>query len=196
MYAFINGTVEEINPDCAVIDAGGVGYQIFCDLFTLSSLRVDQSTKVFTSLQTTKDGAMTLYGFADKQTKRMFELLLTVSGIGAKGALKILSKMSAGDIVLAIASENDAAFRGAASPQVAARIIVDLRKKIQKLGIDIDERKIENKGNAGQVKEASDALVGLGYTRSKAMEASKAVAKEGMSVEDIIFQALKQGDQS
>lgn len=198
MYDYFDGKIEEVCVDYLVIDVGGIGYSIFCDLYTLSSVSKGEKAKIYTSVATTKDGAMTLYGFKDKDTRKMYELLTTVSGVGPKGALKILSKLKPDELTMAIVTDNEIAFKGAASPKIAGRIIVDLKKKVGSLdissGMDMGEiGSVVSSGGGSVIKEATDALVGLGFSYQEAMGCVKNVMKDGMSVEDIIFWALKQG---
>ena len=200
MYGFIKGIVDEVVDDYAIIDANGVGYLIYCDLFTLSSLVVGTTAKIYTHLQV-KEDALTLYGFRDKEAKRMFEMLLTVNGVGAKVAMRALSKLKADEIMLAILTDNAQAFKGiqGLGPKISARIMLELKPKLSKVSNEeivsaFNTSTAVTETAVGKKREAIDALIGLGYTYAEASACVKSIDCDNMSIEDIIFHALKSGN--
>lgn len=197
MYAFFEGKVEEITGDTLILNVGGVGYQMTCDLFTLSSLKIGRQAKIYTYLQVRED-AMTLYGFHGKAVKEMFETLIAVNGVGPKVAVKVLSKLKPDEIALAVLMDNSAAFKGisGAGTKIISRIMLELKSKLGESDLPSgrsDVAAVPVQGQAATLKEAADGLMGLGFSYNEAVSAVKAVLKEGMPVEEVIFQALKMG---
>lgn len=199
MYSYFYGEIAEIAAESLVIDVGGIGYEIYCDMFTLSSLKVGDITKIYTYLSV-KEDSMTLYGFKDKSFKDMFETLISVNSVGPKVALKALSTLKPDEIALAVLSDNPKAFKGISGlgAKTAARIILELKSKLGSISSDkLADAFVSSSSHSdtplGSVKDAIDALMGLGYSYNEASSLVKSVNKEGMSVEDIIGAALKMG---
>lgn len=199
MYAYLHGEISEINAEKLVIDVGGVGYEVICDLFTLSAVKAGDKLKIHTYLHV-KEDSMTIYGFKDKGAKDMFITLIGVNGVGPKVAIKALSAMKPEEIALAILSDNPKAFKGVSGlgPKIASRLVLELKGKMGKISDeDLSGAFVTSSAGAdtpiGNVKDAIDALMGLGYSYPEASELVKAVNKNGMSVEDIIGAALKVG---
>lgn len=199
MYAYLYGEINDIGSDSLVVDVNGVGYEVICDLFTLSSVKAGEKAKIYTYLNV-KEDSMTLYGFKDKATKDMFITLIGVNGVGPKVAIKALSAMKPEEIALAILSDNPKAFKGVSGlgPKIASRIVLELKSKMGKISDDELSGAFVAVASAGDtplgnIKDAIDALMGLGYSYPEASDLVKAVNKEGMTVEDIIGAALKVG---
>ncbi|MBQ9625417.1 MAG: Holliday junction branch migration protein RuvA [Clostridia bacterium] len=199
MYAYLDGKISEIGAEALAIDVNGVGYEVYCDLFTLSSVKAGDSIKLYTYLSV-KEDSMTLFGFKEKSFKDMFITLIGVNGVGPKVAIKTLSVMKPEGIALAVMSDNAKAFKGVSGlgAKTASRIILELKGKMGK----ITDSELAGAFSAssqtantplGNVKDAIDALMGLGYSYTEASDIVKKVNKEGMSVEDIIGAALKVG---
>jgi len=190
MYEFIEGEIIESSPAQLVIKAGSIAYLLHISVNTYSRIG-DASTGKFFLHQVVREDARILYGFADKEEREIFRLLISVSGVGANTARLILSSMNAGELKQAILSGNVAALQnikgiGAKSAQ---RIIVDLRDKVGKVS-ETDEL-FQSEGNTVK-EEALSALVALGFPR-KTVEKNlvKVMKSEGMSVEDVVKAALK-----
>ena len=109
MYAYIRGIVDEIGADRAIVEAGGVGYELFCSSITLKTLLVGNAAKLYTHLHLA-EGVQALYGFADTEERDMFRRLLNVSRVGPKLAISVLSTMTPSDVRAAIVTDNPAAF--------------------------------------------------------------------------------------
>ena len=131
MYAYIKGNVDYIGIDRSVIEAVGVGYELICSKRTLGTLRVGSEAKLYTHFHLAQDVAA-LYGFASEDERAMFRKLITVSRIGPKVAISVLSAMSAEDVAFAVLTDNAAAFDGVPGMgrKTAARVILELKGKV------------------------------------------------------------------
>lgn len=198
MYSYIKGELAEINIDHIVVETGGIGYMIYVPVNTLMDLpAIGESIKVYTYLYIRED-AMILYGFLSKDDLEMFQMLITVNGIGPKGGLAVLSTLSSDDLRFAILAGDAKAIAKApgVGAKTAQRVILDLKDKVHME--DAIEKKLEAgdttpKSTMNAVKsDAILALTALGYSST---ESTKAVAKvemtEQMDVEDVLKAALK-----
>lgn len=198
MYAYIKGELAEINTDHIVVEAGGIGYQVFISLQTFDYLpSVGEDLKIYTYLYLRED-AMILYGFLTKDDMELFKLLISVSGIGPKGGLAILSTLEADDLRFAILSGDAKAISKApgVGGKTAQRVILELKDKLSLE--DAFEAKTEHvQKNAavagGSVKnDAVMALTALGYSSTESLKAVSAVEiTEDMDVEEVLKAALK-----
>ena len=198
MYAYIKGELAEINTDHIVIEAGGIGYQVFISLQTFDYLpSVGENLKIYTYLYLRED-AMILYGFLTKDDLELFKLLISVSGLGPKGGLAILSTLEADDLRFAILSGDAKAISKApgVGGKTAQRVILELKDKLSLE--DAFEAKTEHvQKNAaaagGSVKnDAVMALTALGYSSTESLKAVSAVEiTEDMDVEEVLKAALK-----
>ncbi len=197
MFYYVEGKVTHIGPYLAVIDCGGVGYACRTTSYTLGSLSIGKAAKLYTYLHVRED-AFELYGFASERELSSFEMLIGVSGVGPKMALAILSSNTPESLAMAIVSENAKALTGApgVGKKIAQRIILELKDKLAKgqlttsgggetftPGVTVIP---ENKAS-----EASAALAVLGYGPAEISAALKGVDLEGLTLEEIIKQALK-----
>ena len=199
MYSYIKGELAEINTDHIVIDVNGIGYMIYISSQALDYLpAIGETINVHTYLYMRED-AMILYGFLTKDELEIFKLLITVSGIGPKGGLAILSTLSADDLRFAVLSGDSKAIAKApgVGSKTAQRVIIDLKDKLSLE--DAFEKKLEhenekiNIASNSQVKnDAVMALNALGYSSSESLKAvSKVEITEEMDVEDVLKAALK-----
>ncbi|MGN1231109.1 MAG: Holliday junction branch migration protein RuvA [Anaerotignum sp.] len=197
MIAYIKGTLERRAESYIIIETGGIGYQIFVSPATLAKLpQTGEMVKVFTYFSVKEDG-ISLYGFATMEEQEMFHKLLTVSGVGPKGALGFLSQLTPQEIILAIISEDVKTLSKApgVGRKTAQRVILELKDKFKTedaLSMGEELQGVAETSVGGDAKfEAIDAMTALGYSRSEAAKAVNAVAAEGMSTEDILKAALK-----
>ena len=197
MIAYIKGTLERRAESYIIIETGGIGYQIFVSPATLAKLpQTGEMVKVFTYFSVKEDG-VSLYGFASAEEQEMFHKLLTVSGVGPKGALGFLSQLTPQEIILAIISEDVKTLSKApgVGRKTAQRVILELKDKFkteEALSMGEEVQGIVETSVGGDAKfEAIDAMTALGYSRSEAAKAVNAVAAEGLSTEDILKAALK-----
>ena len=202
MISYIRGTLADIDESVVVIENNGVGYGMSSSMNTIRQLpAIGSEVKLNTKL-IPKEDSLTLYGFYDKEELKMFELLLSVSGIGPKGALAILSNMTVSDIQFAIAGGDAKAF--AAAPGVgkktAERVIIDLKDKVDIIGAFEAKITSDLSGNAGKnantstvKEEVLEALVALGYSASNAARAlDKMTITEATTTEQLLSDTLKQ----
>lgn len=188
MYAYIRGAVSEIGSDRAVVEAAGVGYELFCSALTLKRLSAGREAKLFTHLHLA-DGVMALYGFYDSEEKEMFRKLLGVTRVGPKLALAVLSQLTPSDVAAAIVTNNAAAFDRVPGMgrKTAQRLLLELKEHVgaqEMLGAP-------DAPSGGDIRaEAVAALVSLGYDGLTASRAVTAVEKAG-TVEELLQQALR-----
>ena len=189
MYAYIKGILTYKNYPVVVLEAGGVGYKISTTTNTIGKLpELGETVTLYTYLNV-KEDIMELYGFYSREELSVFELLISVSGVGPKVGATILSSVNPQSFVVAVATGDTKSITKAqgVGPKLAARIILELKDKINKDG----DFAIPETANAQSLEvndDAVDALMVLGYTQA---EAKKAVAGLTGSVEDIIGAALK-----
>lgn len=196
MFAYLKGSLEVKTRGYIIMDVNGVGYKIFMSETAIEQVgEIGQSVKVHTYLRVREDD-MSLYGFNTNEELRMFELLLSVSGIGAKSAISILSHITPSTFALAVISNDIAKIKSlpGIGPKSAQRIILELKDKIetQENAKEIAQtitKQVEE--NEEKVSEAISALQVLGYSRKEIEKALENIEKENISVEDIIKQALK-----
>lgn len=199
MYAYIKGELAEKNIDSIVVEAAGVGYLIYIPTQYFDMLPDEgEDVKIYTYLYVRED-AMILYGFLSKDDLEIFKLLITVSGIGPKGGLAILSTLPADDLRFAILSGDSKAISKAPGigAKTAQRVILDLKDKLSLE--DAFEKKLENQTSGAAVSmnstvknDAVMALNALGYSSTESLKAvSKVDITEDMDVEDVLKLALK-----
>ena len=191
MYAFIAGKIAEITPAYAIIDNHGVGYFINITLNTFAAIGEQSEVKLYTHLQVLED-AHNLFGFYTSKERDMFELLISVSGVGCNTARLILSSLTVNEVSTAIANEDIKtiqAVKGIGS-KTAQRLIVDLKDKVRKT--DYSEEIVEAVDNTVK-NEALSALVILGFSKNAASKALDKLLKQSPDtpVEVLIREALK-----
>ena len=197
MFYYLSGTVAHIEPYLAVIDCGGVGFACRTTSYTLSALKKGNKGKLFTYLNVRED-AMELYGFATQEELNLFQHLISVSGVGPKAALSILSASTPANLALSIITGDEKALTCAQGigKKIAQRVILELKDKMSLE--DAFEKKSEHvqtlkiSGN-GQVRnDAVMALTALGYSSAESLKAVSAVEiTEEMDVEAVLKAALK-----
>lgn len=189
MITQLHGKLIEKTPTNVVIDCNGVGYLVKISLNTFSSIVNENEIKLFTQLQVRED-AHTLYGFAKKEEREMFNHLVSVSGIGANTAILMLSAMTADEIANAIVNDQVDIIKSikGIGLKTAQRVIVDLKSKMEK--VEFSSENIFSSNNTNKF-EALTALSALGFDKKKAEIAINKVVTEDQSVEDLIKQALR-----
>ena len=190
MYAHISGIVEEVLADRAIVEAGGVGYELLCSSQTLKCLKAGAPHKLYTHFHISlSQDVMALYGFETKEERAMFRRLIGVTRVGPKLALSVLSSLSVQDITLAILTENVSGM----GRKTAARVLLELKEKVTADDAAIDSS-AGIKGSTGSMdirSEAIAALVSLGYDGVSAGRAVAAV-EDCDRVEDMITGALRE----
>jgi len=190
MFDYLNGIVVESGEDYIVIDIGGIGYRVFTSSNTISNIKENNKEKIFTHLHV-KENDLVLYGFSSKNELEIFKLLLSVTGVGPKAALSLLSYLKPKDLIIAIQTKNAKALTQAPGigKKTAERIMLELRDKTSissDIIIDIDEV------NRNNMPEVIDALMSLGYSYSEAASAFSKVKDKEKSLDNLIKEALKQ----
>lgn len=196
MFAYIKGKLEVKTNGYIVIDVNGIGYKIFMSETAIDKLgALEEIIKIHTYVRVREDD-ISIFGFNTNEELRMFELLLSVSGIGAKSALVILSNVSVSEFALAVINNDINLLKKlpGIGPKTAQRIILELKDKLEKetqvnvnneMTKEINKVLIDNE----KVSEAVSALKVLGYTNKEIAKALETVDKD-LSVEDIIRQGL------
>lgn len=195
MIEYIQGEVAEITPAQAVIDCHGVGYGISISLNTYSAIQNQRTTKLYI-YEAIREDAHVLYGFATKQERELFLLLISVSGIGGNTARMILSALSPAELCSVISSGNDKLLKTVKGIglKTAQRIIVDLKDKIATTGIETGGSELfAAPANTEIHDEAVAALTMLGFAQAPSQKAVTAILKEEPTaqVEKVIKLALK-----
>ena len=192
MYDYIQGEVTELTPAYAVVEAGGVGYYLVISLQTYAELEHLSSARVYTHFAVRED-AQTLYGFATREEREVFRLLVSVSGVGGNTARMILSTYSPAELANILATENAVLLKNVKGLglKTAQKIIVELSGKLTGLG-DADAA-LPAAGNGEKLEEALAALVMLGFAKTAAEKALRGILREnpGASVEDLVRMGLK-----
>lgn len=196
MFYHIKGTVTDMEPGVAVIECGGVGFAVNTSANTMSQLRVGTGTKLYISEQVRED-AFELYGFGTLAEKNCFEMLTSVSGVGPKAAVSILSSNTPEGVCMAVMSGNEKALTVAAGigKKIAQRVILELKDKMSKQAEDFalpDAGFAVSAGDTAQGKlaDAMSALGVLGYSGAESTAALKGVDMS-LPLEDIIRAALR-----
>lgn len=200
MISFVKGELSEIRDNGMVLEVGGIGYEISAPLSTIERLpSVGNTVKIYTYLHVRED-ALNLYGFLTKDDLDVFKLLITVNGIGPKGALGILSVLTTNDLRFAVLSDDAKTISKAPGigSKTASKLILELKDKL-KLEDAFDQRFEQTliakfKGiDVNDIRnEAIQALVALGYSNTDASKAVRMVdLTEDITVEDILKRSLK-----
>ena len=198
MYEYIKGKYMGINKDYIIIENNNIGYKIFTSGATMAEMPGINDEVMLYLEQIVREDFIGLYGFKDREELEMFKLLLSISGVGAKAALSLLSIRRINNLKYAIIMEDDKHLCRAPGigKKTAGRIILELKDKIKKedimSGVDIQEgfEDLQPTVNTNTVGEALGALLALGYSEKEAETALKQVDKTA-SLEDIIKDCLK-----
>lgn len=192
MFAYIKGSLEMKLNNYVVIETGGIGYKIFMTDTSIDKIgEIGSIVKVHTYYYVREDN-ISLYGFLTNEELRMFELLLSVSGVGAKSAITILSCITPSEFAIAIISNDVAKMKKVkgVGAKTAERIILELKDKLKDYnGTEIEEKK-NNKVDEEKMAEAISALQVLGYNRKEILQAMDKIDTDNLEVEDIIRKGL------
>lgn len=194
MYAHIEGIVCEKDRESVVLDAGGVGYLLNVSAATLSRVPSEGERMKLYCVLNVREDAMELYGFYSREEKAMYQRLRTVSGIGSRTALQILSAMSVRDLSVALVTGDAAALTRVPGigKKTAQRLVLELKDKVDDSDLTGDAVSVSPKVNAaGPEAEAIAALVSLGYSNSEAAKAVSAEAGNTTEVDKLIYLALR-----
>ncbi|ADY56412.1 Holliday junction ATP-dependent DNA helicase ruvA [Syntrophobotulus glycolicus DSM 8271] len=195
MIALLRGTVWEMDKDKLIVDVNGVGYLLNVPSGKLSSVRIGQEVVLHTYLLVREDD-LSLFGFADRQDKELFIKLLSVSGIGPKAALSILSSFSSVQIITALVQENHVMFTeiSGIGSKIARRLTLELKEKFKDYHLEglTGETFAGSESGPGSEPGIMEALLALGFTPGETRTAVNAVGKlEGLTFEEQLREALR-----
>ena len=192
MISYIIGDVRTINEDDFIIENNNMGYQIKTSLSTLALIELNNEYKIYTSLQVREDD-MSLYGFYSKDELEMFLLLTSVSSIGPKNAITILSSLGVEDIKIAIANNDiDALTRAkGVGKKTASRIILELMDKVKLMPLAKKSDKSVNLPANEDLDVAKEALINLGYAQNDISNVLLELKDMDLSLEELIKESLK-----
>ena len=197
MFYYLNGIISHMEANLAVVDCGGVGYACHTTMKTLAALKIGEKAKLFTYCNI-KEDAFDVFGFISQMELNCFKLLISISGVGPKAALSILSSSSPEDLALAVASGNEKALTIAPGigKKLAQRILLELKDKLGKelgdLSGGADWGPVVIGGDSGgKLADITAALTVLGYAPNEISAALKGVDMNSLSVEEAIKLVLK-----
>ena len=192
MYAFFKGKIDKIYNNRIILDVNDIGYEIYIPESDIYTLNMGEMVKIYTYLHVRED-EMKLFGFKSSESLEFFKKLITVSGVGPKAAVGIISKVDTESLCVAIATENIAALKSVPGigPKMAQKIIFELKDKVLKEKVDEIQNKVKEKINPN-IEEATTALEVLGYTQKQIKEVLEKIDIKDDNVEDIIRKVLKQ----
>lgn len=196
MIAFLVGTIEEKHDTTLIMDVNGVGYELTISNNTLVNLPMEgETTKILTYMQVREDGVC-LFGFATEEEKTMFLKLITVSGIGPKMAITILSGMKLSDLIVAIINEDATSLSKVKGlgKKSAERICLELKDKISSNGLPLLDNNSVNVGeyNENALNDAVETLITLGVNKNEAYRLARSKASGDATAEEIILKVLKE----
>ena len=193
MYAYIRGIVSDIASDRAVLEAAGVGYELFAGRKTLDKLILGEEARLYTHLHLA-EGVQALYGFYTEEEREMFRRLIGISRVGPKLAVSVLSVMEPTDVISAVVTDNPAAFDPVQGMgrKMAQRVILELKEQVKDTAVPLGKPGQPAAANVAENirSEAVQALVSLGYDGLTASRAVTAV-EEARNVEELITKALR-----
>lgn len=192
MYAYIRGIVSDIAADRAVLEAAGVGYELFAGRKTLDKLILGEEAKLYTHLHLA-EGVQALYGFYDPEEREMFRRLIGITRVGPKLAISVLSVLEPSDVISAVVTDNPAAFDAVQGMgrKMAQRVILELKEQVKDAPVPVKTGQAIPVNVPENIRsEAVQALVALGYDGLTASRAVSAV-EEAKNVEELITKALR-----
>ncbi len=194
MIYSLTGKYVAAEPNFVVIDCGGVGFQCFTSMSTIARLPQQGSTVTLYTYMSVTENAITLYGFSQKTELSCFKMLISVSGIGPKAAISILSKLTPEDVALAVGSGDYKAITRAngVGPKIAQRVVLELKDKFKSMGAPSDISTGNADGASAAPNNAAAAINALMVLGCQSSEAAKLVSKSDPSLptEEIIRLAL------
>ncbi|NLY21671.1 MAG: Holliday junction branch migration protein RuvA [Tissierellia bacterium] len=194
MYDYITGKIVDTGLNYVVIENNGIGYRVNISANSIHNLETqeDGNSKVYTEL-IIRDDSHQLYGFSNVEERQVYNLLTTVSGVGPKVAIGILSGLSYPSIVSAVLSDDAKTLTSApgVGKKTSERIVLELKDKFEKLDIDLDIEVVEIVETTDEMSVAMDALNSLGYSKYEVNGVIDHLDVESLNAEDIIREVLK-----
>ena len=195
MFAYIKGFLEIKENNYIVIDINGLGYKVFMSQNNIDNIgNIGDIVKVYTYVRVREDD-ISIYGFLTQEQLKMFELLISVSGVGAKSALVMLSCIEPSDFAIAVISGNVKVLTKVPGigNKSAQRIILELKDKLNEEQLDAENSnnlKLKEKDNSENINEAFSGLMVLGYSRKDIEKAFEHLDVDNLSIEDLIKKGL------
>ena len=194
MFYYLDGTITVMEENLAVVDCGGVGYACHTTGYTLSQLKKGQTYRLYTHCNIRED-AFDICGFATKEERNCFELLIGVSGVGPKAALAILSSATPDRFTLSVMTGDEKALTAApgVGKKLAQRILLELKDKLGATQLEVGGTSpvAVSTSGGGKLAEATAALASLGYSQSEIGLALRGIEVENCSLEEIVRLALR-----
>lgn len=197
MYAYFKGELISIQEDSIILEVNHIGYNLYMPKSSLEVLPATGNQVTIYTYTHVKEDALQLYGFLTKDDLGLFKMLITVSGIGPKGALGILSALSCDDLRFAILSEDAKAIAKAPGigAKTAQKVVIELKDKISledSMELKKEHVSLRKSESSPYAEEAVEALVALGYSSTDSLRAVRQIEIQSrMGVEDILKEALK-----
>ena len=193
MFYYLNGKITIMEPGLAVVDCGGIGFACRTTSYTLSQLQLNQEARLYTHTNIREDAAE-IFGFATREELRCFELLLSVSGVGPKAALSLLSSVPPNRLTLAVMTGDEKALTVAqgVGKKMAQRVLLELKDKFgAQTELDFSQPSAIVPTHESHAALAMAALGELGYSQAEIGAAMKGIQTEGATTEEIVRQALR-----
>lgn len=194
MISFLVGTITSKGENTILLDVNGIGFELCVSNTTLVSLPMENETiKVLTYMQVKEDG-VALYGFATEEEKAMFMKLITVSGIGPKMAITILSGIKLSDLVIAIVNEDTSLLSKikGLGKKSAERVVLELKDKVSTTSLNLtDADTMSQTYDENALNDAVSTLISLGINKNEAYRLARSKANENTTAEEIILQVLR-----
>lgn len=202
MISFIKGKLVHIYENVIIVENNGIGYEIFVPVSVIGNMPLVGSEVMIYTYMHVREDALQLFGFLDRDTLEIFKLLITVSGIGPKGAIGVLGTLSADDIRYAVMAEDAKTIAKAPGigAKTASKVVIELKDKLkmrdvaENISSEIDGQQsiFDDGGSKRAVSDAIEALVSLGYSATEATKAvRKADAGDDVTVEELLKLSLK-----
>ena len=202
MISFIKGKLVHIYENVIIVENNGIGYEIFVPVSVIGNMPLVGSEVMIYTYMHGREDALQLFGFLDRDTLEIFKLLITVSGIGPKGAIGVLGTLSADDIRYAVMAEDAKTIAKAPGigAKTASKVVIELKDKLkmrdvaENISSEIDGQQsiFDDGGSKQAVSDAIEALVSLGYSATEATKAvRKADAGDDVTVEELLKLSLK-----
>lgn len=191
MYYYLNGTLAYCDPQTVVVDCGGVGYQCNVSATTYQAVQGQKDVRLYTYLHV-KEDAMTLFGFSEEREKELFLLLISISGVGPKVALSILSELTAEHLAAAVVSGDHGRISRAngVGPKLAQRICLELKDKIGKTDVRVSEAQMAQAAAGREaLRDAQEILLSFGYSKNDVGKALERCTADNS--QDLVRQALR-----
>ena len=194
MFAYIKGSIELKTKDYIVVDINGLGYKVFMSQNNINTIgEIHEIVKVFTYVRVREDD-ISIYGFKTQEQLKMFELLISVSGVGAKSALIMLSCIEPSDFAIAVISNDIKVLTKVPGigNKSAQRIILELKDKLKEEQLDVKQETTskKTKDNSENINEAISGLMVLGYSKKDIEKAFEHLDIDNLSIEDLIKKGL------